>query len=156
MYNFAYWLHIISCVLWLFAFVSSIWYGFKIRFEKDAIAKRSLMRSERLATGIGAHLGALGILISGIVMTAGPQWAWFNVQLYPWLTLKQILFIVILILIVFSVRRSIVFKNKLQQEKVPESDTPELWGAAYRMSMTVYVLVVINSIMGLTKPLLSF
>jgi len=156
-YNSAYWLHIISYLAWLVAFAASIWYGVKIRAEDDAVIRRQFMRSERLATSIGAHIGALGILISGAVMASwGPyKWGWVSVQLYPWLALKQILFIVILVLVGFSIKRSIEFKKKIGQEEVPDSETPMHWRSAYRMSLAVYILVVINTILGLTKPLLG-
>ncbi len=114
------------------------------------------MRYERLITSIGGHFGALGILVSGSVLASlptGPQWGWFKFQLYPWLSVKQILFLVIIVLIGFSIKRSIVFKRRLQQEKgVPGTDTSEKWAAAYRLSMVVYILVVVNTVLGLTKP----
>ncbi len=156
-YDFAYWLHIVSYLVWLIAFAVSIWYGIKVRVEEDAVIKRKLMRSERLATSIGAHIGALGILISGAVMASwGPyNWGWFSVQLYPWLALKQILFIVILVLVAFSIKRSVVFKKKLTQEEVPDNETLKSWWSAYRMSLAVYILVVVNTVLGLMKPGLS-
>lgn len=113
------------------------------------------MRLERLITSIGAHVGALGILISGSFMSlmpSGPQWGWFDVVLYPWLALKQILFIVILILVGFSIKRSLKFKKKLRREEVPSKETSKQWRRAYRMSMIVYILVVINTFLGLAKP----
>ena len=115
------------------------------------------MRSERFATNIGGHISALVILISGAMMSSwGPyQWGWFSVQLYPWLELKQILFIVILVLVGFSITRSIRFKKKLKQEEVADTDTSLLWLSAYRISLAVYILVVINTILGWTKPLLG-
>lgn len=117
------------------------------------------MRSERLATSIGGHLGVLGILISGGAMASipsGPQWGWFNFQLYPWLALKQILFLILLVLVGISMKRSIAFKKRLQQEDdVPGTDTTDKWKSAYWMTMAVYILVVINTVLGLTKPLLG-
>jgi len=150
-------LHTISYLAWIVAFGTSIWYGIKIRTEEDAVTKRQFMRSERFATNIGGHISALVILISGAMMSSwGPyQWGWFSVQLYPWLELKQILFIVILVLVGFSITRSIRFKKKLKQEEVADTDTSLLWLSAYRISLAVYILVVINTILGWTKPLLG-
>lgn len=159
-YQVFYWIHIVSYIAWLLAFVGSLFYGTKVRSEDDAVQKRKFMRSERLTTSIGAHIGALGILISGGAMTSipsGPQWGWMNFQLYPWLAVKQILFFIILVLVVFSIKRSRAFKKRMRQEEdVLSTETSDKWNSAYRMSMAVYVLVVINTILGLTKFNLGF
>lgn len=155
-YQVFYWIHIVSYITWLLAFVGSLFYGFKVRGEDDAVLKRQFMRSERLVTSIGAHIGALGILISGGAIASipsGPQWGWFNFQLYPWLAIKQVLFIIILVLVGFSIKRSMAFKRRLRQEDdVLSTDTSDKWNKAYRISMAVYILVVINTLLGLFKP----
>jgi hypothetical protein len=158
-YTVFYWIHIVSYIVWLLAFVASAFLGYKAYSEDDAVNKRKFMRSERLATSIGGHFGVLGILISGGALASipsGPQWGWFNFQLYPWLAVKQILFLVILVLVGIAMKRSIAFKKRLKQEDdVPSTDASDKWRSAYRMSMAVYILVVINTILGLTKPLLG-
>lgn len=160
-YQLFYWMHAVSYVAWLLAFAGSLFYGYKVLWEKDAVQKRTFMRTERLITNIGGHLGALGILISGgamASMSGGPRWGWFSVQLYPWLALKQLLFIVILVLIGFSIKRSRTFKKRLRQEKgnALGSDTSDKWARAYKMSLAIYILVVINTVLGFTRPLLAF
>lgn len=160
-YELFYWIHIVAYICWLLAFAGSLFYGYQIRLEEDAVKKRKYMRLERLITGIGVHIGALGILISGWMMSSmpgGPRWGWFSVQLYPWLALKQILFMVVLVMIGFSVKRSLRFKKRLKQEEgnVLGKDTSEKWAKAFRMSLGVYILVVLNTILGLTRPLLAF
>jgi hypothetical protein len=155
-YQIFYWIHIVSYIIWLLAFVGSLFYGVKVRRENDAVLKRKLMRLERQITSIGAHIGALGILISGGVMSSipsGPRWGWFDIQLYPWLTLKQVLFIIILVLVGLSIKRSVAFKKKRKRkEDILSPETSEQWNSAYRMSMSVYILVVINTLLGLFKP----
>jgi uncharacterized membrane protein len=158
-YQIFYWTHIFSYIVWLLAFIASLLYGFKIRTQDDAVKKRTFMRSERLVTSIGTHIGVLGILISGGAIASipsGPQWGWFDVVLYPWLALKQILFIAILVLVGFSIKRSLAFKRMLQEEEVPSTQTSKQWRGAYRMSMIVYILVVINTVLGLAKPGIGF
>lgn len=155
-YQVFYWIHIVSYIAWLIAFAGSLFFASKVRSEDDALMKRKFMRSERLVTSIGAHLGALGILISGGAMASipsGPQWGWMNFQLYPWLAVKQILFFVILVLVGFSIKRSRAFKKRMKKEKdVLSTETSEKWNSAYRMSLAVYLLVLINTFLGLTKP----
>lgn len=155
-YQLFYWVHVVSSIIWLVAFMASLYFASKVRGAEDAVNKRGFMQAERKATSMGAHLGALGILISGGAIASlptGPQWGWFNLQLYPWLTLKQVLFVVILVLIGFSIKRSFAFKKHLRNEvDVINSQTTEKWRRAYKISLTVYILVVVNTILALYKP----
>lgn len=113
------------------------------------------MQAERKVTGIGAHLAALGILISGGAMAsmpAGPQWGWFSL-IYPWLTLKQLLFLMILVLIGFSIKRSNAFRKYLKNGgDILDSQITDKWKGAYKISLSVYILVVVNTLLGLFKP----
>jgi len=157
LYQIFLWIHTISYISWLLAFVISVFFATKVRNEEDALQKRKYMRSERLATSIGAHVGALGILISGPAMVSipsGPQWGWFNFQQYGWLAVKQVIFIVILIFVGLSIKRSVAFKKRLKQEddNVLSTETSEKWASAYRLSLVVYLLVVINTFLGLVRP----
>ncbi|MGD8427195.1 MAG: hypothetical protein PVH63_06165 [Balneolaceae bacterium] len=158
MYQIFFWVHTISYISWLLAFIVSVFFAVKVRREQDAIKKRKYMRSERLATSIGAHIGALGILISGGAMASltrpgGWKWGWFNFQEHAWLGVKQIIFFIILILVAFSIKRSVAFKKKLKKEEdVLSSGTSEKWASAYRLSLLVYLLVVVNTFLGLVRP----
>lgn len=155
-YQFFYWLHVISSAAWMLAFISSIMYGFWVSREDDAVRRRRLMWIERLVTHLGGHLGALGILVSGIALVSvpgGPQWGWFNIALYPWLTLKQILFIVILIMVAVTIKRSIIFRRQMRQERSNlSSGTSDQWRSAYRISIAVYLIVAVSILLGLYKP----
>lgn len=155
-YELFYWIHVLSSVVWLLAFMASLYFASRVKGAEDAVNKKSFMQAERKATGIGAHMGALGILISGGVIASistGPQWGWFNLQLYPWLSFKQILFVVILILIGFSIKRSIALKQHLRNEvEVLNSETVGIWSRAYKVSLSVYILVVVNTFLALYKP----
>jgi len=159
LYQIFLWIHTISYISWLIAFAVSVVFAVKIRNEQDAVQKRKYMRSERLATSIGAHVGALGILISGGFMASAPRpggwkWGWFNFQQHGWLATKQTIFIIILILVGFSIKRSIAFKKRLKQEddNVLSTETSQKWEKAYRLSLIVYLLVVVNTFLGLVRP----
>lgn len=155
-YQLFYWIHVVSSIIWLVGFLASMYFAFKVKGEIDAVKKRNFMQAERKATGIGAHLGALGILISGGAIASlptGPQWGWFNLQLYPWLTVKQILFVLILVLIGFSIKRSVALKKHLRNEvDVLNSASVGIWERAYKVSFAVYILVVVSTILALYKP----
>lgn len=157
LYQIFLWIHTISYISWLVAFAVSVFFAVKVRNEQDAVQKRKYMRSERLATSIGAHVGAVGILISGPAMVSlpgGQQWGWFDFQMHGWLAVKQIIFIVILIFVGLSIKRSVAFKKRLKQEddNVLSTETSQKWEKAYRFSLIVYLLVVVNTFLGLVRP----
>ena len=158
-YQIFYWIHIVSYLSWLGAFVASMLFAWKVGKTYLTDDEAGYMKLERRATSIGAHLGALGILISGGAMASmpgGPKWGWFNFEMYSWLGIKQVLFMIILVLVGFSIKSSITFKKKLRADDELEisQDTRNAWNSAYRMSLGVYILVVINTILGLFKPML--
>lgn len=153
-YSLFYWIHIVSYLSWLAAFAGSIFFATKVHSARQFDRKCALMRLERLVTDIGAHVGAVGILISGSAMASlstGPQWGWFPIQLYPWLAIKQVIFVVILILVALSIRRSRIFRRAWKQE-ASEDALSKKWSSAYRLSLLVYLLVIVNTFLGLVKP----
>jgi hypothetical protein len=156
-YQVFYWIHIVSYLSWLLAFAASIALTSKVRGARAFADQRKYMRLERLSASVGAHLGAVGILVSGSVMasiSSGPEWGWFPFQLYPWLALKQIIFGIILVLVFFSIRRSRAFKQLIGQDGAAEETIINRWSSAYRMSLWVYLLVLVNTFLGLVKPYL--
>lgn len=154
LYSLFYWIHIVSYLSWLAAFAGSIFFATKVRSVRQLDRRRTFMRLERLVTDIGAHVGAVGILISGSAMASlstGPQWGWFPIQLYPWLAIKQVIFGVILILVALSIRRSRIFRRAWKQE-ASEDALSKRWSSAYRLSLLVSLLVIVNTFLGLVKP----
>jgi hypothetical protein len=155
-YQTFYSLHIYAYVTWLLAFVASLLLASKIREENDAQRKRQYIRYERFITNIGAYLAAPGILISGGVMvsiTEGPRWGWFDFQGHTWLAVKQLFFVLILIFIVLSVKRGRTLKRAIRKsDQVMNDHISKKWSAAYRMSLLVYMLVLLNTFLGFVKP----
>lgn len=156
MYNAFYWVHIVSYIAWLLALAGSLYFAWKTGKAYQTGEEEKFMKLERRSTSIGAHLGALGILISGGAMASipgGPQWGWFNFDLFTWLAVKQLLFFVILVLVGFSIKRSVAFKKKLRSSEAGITDeVRSAWSRAYKLSLVVYLLVVINTLLGLFKP----
>lgn len=156
LYEVFLWIHILSYLVWLGAFAGSLLYGFRIYRANSPFTTCKLIQAERMLAKWGTIVGAGGIIISGWVLSSisqGPQWGWFDIQLYPWLALKQLLFGLVLILIVVDFSRS----NKLV--KLLQLDSPnakklsvKMWIAAYRFSIAVYILVVISTLLGWFKP----
>ncbi len=140
----------------MLAFAGSLLLASKVREENDAHRKRQYIRYERLTTNIGAHLAALGILISGggmVSLEGGPQWGWFDFQGHTWLAVKQLFFVLILMFIGFSVKRSRALKREIRKsDQVMTNDISNKWSAAYRVSLLVYMLVLMNTFLGFVKP----
>lgn len=156
-YQIFYWIHIVSYILWLIAFVGSMFFAWKVGKAYQSADEKKFMKFERLSTSIGAHLGALGILISGGAMASipsGPKWGWFNFEQFAWLGVKQVLFLLILVLVGFSIKRSVAYKKQVRDEEGGQI-SPEArmkWSSAYKMSLIVYILVLVNTLLGLAKP----
>ncbi len=156
-YQVFYWIHIVSYIAWLAAFVASMFFAWKVGKAFQTPGEKKFMKLERLSTSIGAHLGALGILISGGAMASipgGPKWGWFNFEEYAWLSVKQLLFFIILVLIFFSIKRSRAYKKQVKEEdtELISDDARGKWSKAYKLSLTVYILVLVNTLLGLFKP----
>jgi len=156
-YQVFYWIHIVSYIAWLAAFVASMFFAWKVGKTFQTPGEKKFMKLERLSTSIGAHLGALGILISGGAMASipgGPKWGWFNFEQYAWLSVKQLLFFMILVLIFFSIKRSRAYKKKVKEEdaELIGDDARLKWSKAYKLSLMVYILVLLNTLLGLFKP----
>jgi len=157
-YTIFYWIHIISYITWLLAFVGSLFFAWKAGKAYQTGQELTYMRFERKSTSLGAHIGALGILISGGALASipsGPGWGWFDFEQHAWLGVKQVLFLLILVLVGFSIKRSIAFKKHLRNREDDTLDVSgrEKWKKAYTLSMVVYSLVVLNTILGLFKPI---
>lgn len=149
------WAHILSYLIWLCAFAGSLAYGIRIYSAKDTSTLYNLIQTERLITKWGIIIGASGIIISGWILSSipqGPQWGWFDIQLYPWLALKQLLFVIILILITIDLWRSKKLARQMQKNKNDQAGIVKKWSAAYRFSVAVYILVIISTLLGWYKP----
>lgn len=156
-YNLFYWIHIVSYITWLTAFAGSMFLAYKVGKTYQTESEGRFMQLERKITSIGAHIGALGILISGGAMASiptGQKWGWFNFEIYSWLGVKQVIFFIILVLVGFSIKRGIAFKKQHREEEgnMIGEETRDRWNAAYRMSLVVYILVLVNTLLGLARP----
>ena len=153
-YSVLFWVHVLSYITWLVAFAFSLYYAYKVGKSYNSPSEKRFMQLERRATSIGAHIGALGILISGGAMVSipgGQQFGWFNFDNFAWLAVKQVVFFLILILVGFSIKRGIDFKKQLRSEEgeIPGEDVRKKWKRAYDLSMAVYALVILNTFLGL-------
>ncbi len=146
--------HIVSYILWLASFFASVYFFFKIR-SATTDGKPNLMRKERLISSMGGHLGFLGIFLSGGAMVSiksGPKWGWFNFDQFGWLAWKQVLFFVALLLIGALVMPGSAKLKRMVKEGAAISQIEQVWAKTFFFSLLVYVIVWINTLLGLEKP----
>lgn len=157
-YNIFLWIHTISYIIWLAAFVASLFYYRAIDGVKGTPREKTLVLSERKISSMGAHLAVIGILISGGAMVSipsGNQWGWFPFSNYPWLALMQLIFLVILV-IVFGVSMPAGIKLKKLFRATPNENMTDVqrsqWKKAWNISLVVYLLVVVDTLLGWFRP----
>jgi uncharacterized membrane protein len=156
-YTIFYWVHVVSFVVWGLAFLGVLWKYNQIKNANSLTEELPLIRTERKMTNIGGHIGAVGILISGGAIASIPhegfKWGWFN-DAYLWLSAKQAIFFIILILFVFAAINSVRFKKMLRDETDGQltPDAKQQWKKAFRLSMTIYIMVVVNILLGYIRP----
>jgi uncharacterized membrane protein len=148
-------IHILSAITWLLAFLISLFWAIRAVNASKTPQEKQFMLRERKMTSIGAHFGAVGILITGsIISSIGPAWGWFPFHMFTWLAVKQLVFIAILILVGISVKTSTSFKKQIRgenSEKVSKQ-ARQKWKRTYMISLAVYLLVVLNTYLGSAKP----
>jgi len=157
-YNIFLYIHIISYILWLAAFVGSLIFYQKVKSNEGTPDEKKFARKERMITMMGGHTAILGILISGGAMVSipsGPQWGWFPFHEYGWLATKQIIFIIILI-IVFGLSTPAGSKLKKMIRKNDQDtftvEQRKQWHKVWTYSFIAYLLVVVNTYLGLFRP----
>jgi putative copper export protein len=158
-YNVFYWVHVVSFTVWILGFLAVMWKYSQIKNADTLQAQLPFIKTERLITNIAGHIGAIGILISGGAMASIPhgasemKWGWFNTS-YMWLTVKQGVFFLILVILVLAAINSVKFKKMLRNETDGEltPDAKAQWQKAFRLSMTIYALVLLNTFLGYVKP----
>lgn len=146
-------IHIVSYIIWLISFFLSVFFFFKVK-SAQLEKKPELVRKERLFSSMTGHLGFLGIFLSGGAMVSiksGPKWGWFNFDMYSWLAYKQILFFIALIIIGALVMPGSSKLKKMIKTGDTFDKIESLWNKTFFFSLLVYIIVWINTILGLTK-----
>ena len=149
-------LHIISAGIWLSNLISSqILKKFIIKNKQKPGEKKFIILSATISNAIGMT-GAIGILITGIIMTAmNPGYGFFQMSANHWLTAKQIVMVIILVIIfAFLIPRAKKVNAELNKDlEGPEPISAEGYQNIMKMGklgMTVGMLVVLNFLLAIT------
>lgn len=154
-------LHIIFAGIWLVNFLSDFVFRKNIASAKGSIAEKELISLYMKFVNLLGIIGSMGILITGIILVLmNPGYSFFQFSANHWLTSKQVLMVVILILI-FT--RVIPVAKKLRaalhldiKEAGPlEEQTYINLNKLYSVNFITNLLVLINFLFAVTHYLYS-
>lgn len=142
MYNTLTALHIIFAGIWLSSFLLDL---FIKRFNgRDAIGYYLIL------SNISGMIGSLGILLTGIVITIiNPAYNFFQFTANHWLTTKQFIMIILLLLIFLS----IIPRAKLLRQSLSSAenkDIPEKLNKLMKATNIMNWLVLLNMLLALS------
>jgi hypothetical protein len=155
-------LHIIFAGMWLINLISdSVLKGYILK-NKDRSGEKKLIHLYLTFSNLFGMIGALGILITGITLVSlfHPYYSFFQMNGNHWLTAKQILMIVLLIIIgVFiiptakKVRFSIGndLENQVRLNDIGYINLKKL----FKLNMAINIIVLINFLFAITHRLFS-
>ena len=151
MYNIIVTLHILFAGIWLSNFLMNL--TVKLKNENNP-SKLALIGFYLKFTNLTGMVASMGILVSGIYMTAvNPAYSFFEFSANHWLVSKQIVMVIILAL-VFSM---IIPNAKVIKKQIVEGNN-NLDKAALsklnKISWTINILVLINILFALSHRLM--
>ena len=153
-------LHIIFAGMWLINLISdSVLKGYILK-NKDKSGEKKLIHLYLTFSNLFGMIGSLGILITGIALVSlyHPYYRFFQMNGNHWLTAKQILMVVLLIIIgVFviptakKVRSSIGndLENQLGLNDAGYKNLQKL----FKLNMVINIIVLINFLFAVTHRL---
>lgn len=154
-------LHIIFAGGWIISLITDL-------FLKRFISKRNGLPDEKILIGLYLSfsnllgiIGSIGILLTGVIMVImNPGFGFFQMTANHWLTTKQILMVVLLIVIFAFVipnakklRTSI--NNEINKQIPLGDDAYRNLRKAYRLNFIINVIVLINFLFAITHRFLG-
>lgn len=151
MYNIVVTLHILIAGIWLANMLLSM--VAKINSSNNT-EKTTLISFFLKFSNLIGMTGAIGILITGIYMTAAnPAYAFFQFTANHWLISKQIVMIIILVL-VFTL---LIPNSKLIRKQIQEgSDSLDrtMLNKLNKITWTINILVIINILFAISRRMM--
>ncbi len=154
-------LHIIFAGGWIISLITDL-------FLKRFISKRNGLPDEKILIGLYLSfsnllgiIGSIGILLTGVIMVImNPGFGFFQMTANHWLTTKQILMVLLLIVIFAFVipnakklRTSI--NNEINKQIPLGDDAYRNLRKAYRLNFIINVIVLINFLFAITHRFLG-
>lgn len=153
-------LHIIFAGGWIISLITD-------SFLKMFISKRKGLPEEKILIGLYLNfsnllgiIGSTGILITGVIIVImNPGYGFFQMTANHWLTTKQILMVVLLIVIFAFVipnakKLRISINNEIYKQIPLGDDAYKKLRKAYRLNLIINVIVFINFLFAITHRFL--
>lgn len=149
-------LHILFAGMWLINFVvDSVLRGF-IHNNKNKIGEKKFINIYLTFANLFGMIGATGILLTGIAMVLiNPFFGFFQMTANHWLTTKQILMIVLLIILaVFVIPtakkvRAAIGKDLENQDAISPEGYKNL-EKLFKLNSAINIIVLINFLFAIT------
>lgn len=149
-------LHIVSAGIWLVGLFSDpILRGFIIK-NRNKIGEKKFIHLYLMLGNFFGMIGSMGILITGITMvTLNPAYKFFQMNGNHWLTAKQILMVVLLVLIgafLIPTAKKIraALGDDLESNAPLSDDGYENLNKLFKIGTAINVIVLINFLFAIT------
>ena len=152
MYNIIVALHILIAGIWLSNVLLNM--AVKLTGKGDNTNRSVLVLFYLKYSNIIGMIGAVGILVTGIYMTAvNPAFSFFQFSANHWLVSKQIVMIVILALVfALLIPNAKAIRKQLQSEKGSIDD--KSLSKLNKISWTINILVIVNILFALSRRMM--
>lgn len=149
-------LHILFASIWLSNFLAEPVLRKQIRINKNKSGERKFISLYLTLVNLLGMIGAMGILLTGIllVQTSG-FWGFFQFTANHWLTTKQVLMVILLIIIgAFIIPAAKQVRKEISSDLEncsPISDNGyKALGKVFNFTFTVNIIVLVNFLLAIT------
>lgn len=150
-------LHIVFAGVWLVNFIADPIFRNSITKAKGTSGEGNLISLYLKVVNLLGMIGALGILITGIWMVLiNPGYEFFQFSANHWLTTKQIVMVVILILLGWKLiptakKLRLSITNDLNSPVEDKSDVHKNLKKLYSLNFQMNILVLLNFLLAITR-----
>ena len=144
-------LHIIFAGIWLSFFIVEL--ILRSRISKE-ISPRENAANYLTFTNVFGNTGAIGILLTGILLVVNSGYGFFDMSSNHWLASKQIILVVILIVtfaMVIPTMGKVREDLKNDSQTLPKSNLKKL----FKANLIINILVLLNFLFAITRHLYS-
>ena len=151
--------HITFAGMWLISIVAYPVLKKNILYNKNKICGKKFIQLYLVFANLFGMIGGIGILTTGIItVLLNPYYGFFQFSANPWLTTKQILMVVLLVILAAKVIpaskkiRSLTGPGFENNEPVSEDVYTNL-NSLFKWNLIMNIIVLINFLLGITHYL---
>lgn len=154
-------LHIIFAGGWIISFISDIFLKSNITKNKGLSCEKNLINLYLKLSNLTGIISATGILITGIILVLiNPAYTFFEMTSNHWLTTKQILMVILLLIIFLYIipsakkLRAAIGENLNSSNPVNEEGYNYL-KKIFRLNGIINLIVIINFLLAITHRFIN-